>query len=96
MDRTPRPSARGAAVDPGDAWAAVEATRDARIGSNHQCANCFHAYEYPVVPMGKPATVCHFGPGDSQFLQNAQGMALQTVPRMVAANFFCHQWKTRD
>jgi hypothetical protein len=95
MDRTERPSKR-VAVNPGLAWEDVERQRDSRIGASHACATCFHAYSYPVTPLAPPSWVCHFGPGDSQFMQNAQGLALQTVPRVVAANFFCHQWKMRD
>lgn len=95
MDRTERPSKR-VAVDPGIAWQDVQKSRDSRLGAGCQCDNCFHSYHYPVTPMAPPSWVCHFGPGDSQFMQNQAGLALQTVPRVVAANFFCHQWKTRD
>jgi hypothetical protein len=95
VDRTPRPSTR-VKVDPGAAWAAVEKVRDRRIGENHCCENCFHSYLYPVTPDSPPQNVCHFGPGNTQFIQNQMGLALQTVPRVVAGNFFCHQWKTPD
>jgi hypothetical protein len=95
MDRTERP-ARRVAVNPGIAWEDVEKIRDARLGAGCQCANCFHAYEYPVSHQAPVSLVCHHGPGDSQFMQNQVGLALQTVPRVVNKNFFCHQWKTRD
>lgn len=94
MDRSERP--KRVTVDPGAAWAEVEKIRDGRIGAGHCCENCFHAYLYPVTANTAPQNVCHWGPGSTQFMPNAGGVALQTVPRVVAGNFFCHQWKTRQ
>lgn len=94
-ERLPRPAVRRP-VDPGAAWAEVEKTRDERMGAGQQCESCFHCYVYPVTPDTPPQHVCHEGPAHAQFVQNQAGMALQTVPRVVNGNFFCHRWRTRN
>jgi hypothetical protein len=95
VDRIPRPSAKALVVDPGIAWERVEKVRDGRIGDGRQCGNCLCSYEYALAPGGAPSLVCHHSPPLGQLMLNDRGLALQSVPRVVNANFFCHQWLPR-
>jgi hypothetical protein len=68
--------------------------RDMRIGAGATCANCFHAYKMRANPTDiAPALVCVEGPPLIQMIGTPQGPALQSLPRVVSVETFCHRWK---
>lgn len=98
-DRIPRPSSREMPKTLEQEGQEFTATKIARFGSDAKCSTCFHCYSIRLEATHiEKSLVCYWGPPAHALVpvDNRGGMAVRHLHRIVGAEFFCHQWRTRD